>query len=83
MTVEQTFGILKRRFSCLHGELRLEPARACQVVTACCVLHNIGIALGDIIPAVDIFPQVDENPVVPLNLSGQRMRDHVARTFFS
>jgi len=41
--IERTFGILKRRFHCLHTELRLQPGPACRVIVACCVLHNISI----------------------------------------
>lgn len=32
---------MKRRFDVLHGEIRLSPRKACQVVIACAVLHNI------------------------------------------
>lgn len=40
MKIECTFGIVKRRFSCLKG-LRVEPNRACRIIVACAVLHNI------------------------------------------
>ncbi|XP_061184381.1 putative nuclease HARBI1 [Saccostrea echinata] len=39
--VERGIGQLKRRFHVLHGEIRLSPQKACQVVIACAVLHNI------------------------------------------
>ena len=45
--VERTFGILKRRFHCLHGELRVKPEKACKIIGACCVLHNIAINAGE------------------------------------
>lgn len=38
--IENAFGILKERFSCLHG-LRVQPDYACQIFKACCILHNI------------------------------------------
>ena len=38
--IEMAFGILKARFSCLRG-LRVAPERACQIVSACVVLHSI------------------------------------------
>ncbi|KAK9980706.1 hypothetical protein ABG768_000296, partial [Culter alburnus] len=44
--IERTIGQLKRRFHCLHGELRLEPARAGRVIIACVVLFNISKDLG-------------------------------------
>lgn len=34
-------GQLKRRFHGLHGEVRLSPDKTCQVIVACCILHNI------------------------------------------
>lgn len=40
MKIECTFGIAKRRFGCLKG-LRVEPDRACRIIVACAVLHNI------------------------------------------
>lgn len=37
--VERSIGILKRRWACLR-RLRLQPAKACNVITACIILHN-------------------------------------------
>ncbi|KAG0427546.1 hypothetical protein HPB47_025404 [Ixodes persulcatus] len=39
--VERTIGQLKRRFHCLHAELRMLPERCCTIAVACCVMHNI------------------------------------------
>jgi len=39
-TVERCIGVLKRRWHCLHGELRLKPTVACNVICACVMLHN-------------------------------------------
>ena len=58
--VEQTFGILKRRFQCLHGELRTTPQNAVKYV----VLHNIGIDQVDII---NISTDDVENVLCPSN----------------
>ena len=38
--IEMAFGILKARFSCLN-HLRVTPDRACDIIVACSVLHNI------------------------------------------
>ena len=35
--IEHTFGILYRRFSCRHSEIRLSPQRACNVVVVCSI----------------------------------------------
>ncbi|XP_046585276.1 putative nuclease HARBI1 [Haliotis rubra] len=47
--IEQTFGILKRRFPCLSTGLRTNPTRACTYVISCVILHNIGIVKQDIV----------------------------------
>lgn len=47
--IEQTYGVLKRRFACLGSCLRVAPKKAAQIVLACAVLHNIGIERGDIV----------------------------------
>ncbi|KAJ1150528.1 hypothetical protein NDU88_003319 [Pleurodeles waltl] len=41
--IEWTFGILKARFRCLHvtgGSLFYSPKKVCQIIVACCMLHN-------------------------------------------
>ena len=40
--IERCNGVLKRRFACLN-KLRMNPERACDVIQACIVLHNITI----------------------------------------
>ncbi|KAL2085042.1 hypothetical protein ACEWY4_020560 [Coilia grayii] len=40
-TIERAFGVLKRRFHCLHGELRMIPERVCKIVCATVFLHNM------------------------------------------
>lgn len=37
--VERAIGVLKRRWHCLR-RLRLQPAKACNVITVCIILHN-------------------------------------------
>ena len=45
-TVERCIGVLKRRWHCLHGEIRLATRSVCKVITACVVLHNRATSLG-------------------------------------
>ena len=45
--VEQSFGSWKRRFHVLHSEIRMTPQRACSVIGACGVLHNIAVLLNE------------------------------------
>jgi len=47
-TVERCIGILKRRWHCLHTELRVSPHKACQIICACVVLHNFATRSGDL-----------------------------------
>lgn len=39
-TIERCIGILKRRWHCLHTELRVSPEKACEIICACVILHN-------------------------------------------
>ena len=85
--VQQTFVILKRRFQCLHGELRTTPPNAVKYVVACAVLHNIGIDQGDIINIatddVDI-PPPNDIPFIPVpgQNDGAVLRGRLVTHFF-
>ncbi|XP_071487649.1 putative nuclease HARBI1 [Diadema antillarum] len=48
--VERCIGQLKRRFHCLHDELRVTPRRACRIITACAILHNLAKDMGMPLP---------------------------------
>ncbi|KAJ1203756.1 hypothetical protein NDU88_007537 [Pleurodeles waltl] len=44
--IERTFGLLKARFRCLHmtgGSLFYSPKKVCQIIAACCILHNLAL----------------------------------------
>ncbi|KAJ1194330.1 hypothetical protein NDU88_003619 [Pleurodeles waltl] len=44
--IERTFGLLKARFRCLHltgGSLYYSPKKVCQIIVACCMLHNLAL----------------------------------------
>ncbi|KAJ1167742.1 hypothetical protein NDU88_008131 [Pleurodeles waltl] len=47
--IEQTFCLLKARFRCLHclhmtgGSLFYSPKKVCQIIVACCMLHNLAL----------------------------------------
>lgn len=43
VVIEQTFGVLKSRFRCLHksgGSLQYEPVKCARIAVACMLLHN-------------------------------------------
>ena len=52
--VEQTFGILKRRFNVLHDGFRVEPRQVVEYISSCVVLHDIGIDRNDVVVNNDI-----------------------------
>ncbi|KAJ1175019.1 hypothetical protein NDU88_000310 [Pleurodeles waltl] len=44
--IGRTFGLLKARFRCLHmtgGSLYYSPKKVCQIILACCMLHNLAL----------------------------------------
>ncbi|KAJ1116160.1 hypothetical protein NDU88_004379 [Pleurodeles waltl] len=44
--IEQTIGLLKTRFRYLHmtgGSLFYTPKKVCQIIVACCMLHNLAL----------------------------------------
>lgn len=47
VTIEQSFGQLKRRFPILRYGVRLKLDRVATCVTACFVLHNVAKRLND------------------------------------
>lgn len=44
--IEQSFGVLKRRFAILKSSLRVKPKFGSQIIVACCALHNLFILCG-------------------------------------
>jgi hypothetical protein len=84
--IEQTFGVLKRRFQALHHEMQTEPPQAAVYVVASVVLHNIGLERGDTLPN-------DDGNVLPVDGDGMMghvqgrndgiaMRHHIVTNFF-
>ncbi|XP_071119318.1 putative nuclease HARBI1 [Haliotis cracherodii] len=83
--VEQSFGILKRRFSCLHSGLRTTPQNACKIITACVILHNIGIDRKDIINVDHDDIDTNNNVIVHVadEWTGSNVRKNLCQQFFS
>ena len=82
--IEQTFGVLKRRFPALSYGFRCSPSRACETVVACAVLHNIGIERGDVMGRVAEEVEMDGHvaAVGPADNHGARFRDAFANAHF-
>lgn len=81
--IEQTFGILKRRFACLSLGLRVAPMKASIITLACAVLHNIGIERNEIIPLEEIEDNNTDHGINANEGNGNAMRDHIRATYFS
>lgn len=81
--VEQSFGRWKRRFHVLHSEIRMTPERACSVIGACAVLHNIAVLLNE--PMDDDPLDDDPEGIDPYHgpQRGLAMRDHICNTYFA
>ena len=70
--VECTFGLLKSRFRCLDksgGTLLYSPNFVCQIIGACCMLHNFAMRRGleielrdNLTPEPDIPPLTEATP---------------------
>jgi len=65
VVIERSFGLLKSRFRCLDksgGTLLYSAEKACQLVTACAVLHNFAISRR--IPATVDAAVVDRDAAI-------------------
>ena len=81
--VEQGFGQTKRRFHCLHVELRVNPSKACKIFVACAVLHNICKDIGLLDDDIENYHNGDDdqqNFILPHDIS---MRAHITQTYFA
>jgi hypothetical protein len=88
--IEQSFGILKRRFYALHNELRVSPQKAVKLICTAAAFHNLAVdcqlngqlneqtlldqALDDYV----ISDADDDGPELQVNY-----RDYICDTYFS
>lgn len=87
--VERMYGVLKRRFPILHSGMQLRRTHLIQqVISVCCVLHNLCIDMGDTIDldAFGVLPaneDVEDEAAPPPQLNRQRrlVRDEIVATF--
>nr|XP_027220381.1 putative nuclease HARBI1 [Penaeus vannamei] len=71
--IEQTFGVLKSRFRCLHksgGALQYTPEKCAKIVACCMLLHNICVKRG--IPFQDILENDDPPEEAVMNFIPER-----------
>ena len=85
--IEQSIGILKRRFHGLHVELRVDPTKCATIVVAAVVLHNIAMQRAE----REEFDHQEDNLDCNGNLAddtaacqaARQMRDTFAQRFFT
>ncbi|XP_068565314.1 putative nuclease HARBI1 [Cebidichthys violaceus] len=70
--IEMAFGLLKTRFQCLC-HLRVKPDRACDIIVACTVLHNIAIIRRERAPRVALQMNWDNPAIFPDNVNDPRI----------
>ncbi|CAK1578459.1 unnamed protein product [Parnassius mnemosyne] len=85
--IERLFGVLKRRFPCLHYGLGLKTTNIPPIIVACAVLHNIAISRQDeVVEEDDPLTIVEEEIMVqPSNETNQNfiVRTSLVNTYFS
>ncbi|XP_061177041.1 putative nuclease HARBI1 [Saccostrea echinata] len=78
-TLQLTISILE------ISSFRTKPERACRIVTACTILHNIGIERRDILQDADVMNDVcamADDLQVQDDAVGRTVRDHIRDTYF-
>ena len=84
--IERCNGILKRRFHCLHGELRVSPERVCNIVAACIVLHNRAVDYKHVMDedtTVEPMEDSELDPTATNSTQGTLMRQRIIASHFS
>ena len=84
--IERVNGQWKRRWGCLHGELRVDPPRACKIIIACAVVYNISKDLyGDEGEQQDDDhePEDGDDDDERGDNNGFAVRDSIVRNFFT
>nr|XP_033488794.1 putative nuclease HARBI1 [Epinephelus lanceolatus] len=80
--VEMTIGLLKARFQCLC-HLRVTPERACDIIVACVILHNIATIRGEQHPDLQM-EEHDDDPIHPADIQdGRAVRDIICHNHFT
>lgn len=82
--IESTFGIMSNKFRVFHTPINVGFKNAKNIIKACCILHNF-IRIRDGYRIEDTFTiegMVDISNV-PINRSGNALREHFAEYFLS
>ena len=79
--IEMSFGVIKSRFNCLRS-LRVSPERACQIISACVVLHNIATIRKERAPHVPLVALDIVDPITLDHPTGAAIRQAITTQFF-
>ncbi|XP_019903998.1 putative nuclease HARBI1 isoform X2 [Esox lucius] len=80
--IKTTFTMLRARFGCLKG-LRVSPDRACDIIVACAVLHNIAMIRKEAPPCINWMPSNKPEPLHCDHQKGTALRDVIAAQLFA
>ncbi|MBN3295440.1 HARB1 nuclease, partial [Amia calva] len=80
--IEMTFGVIKARFACLQA-LWVHVERACEVVAACVVLHNIATIRKERAPCQLPMPPDLVDTVTLDHPTGRAVREAITNQFFN
>ena len=89
--IEQSFGLLKLRFLCLHkfgGCLVYSPERCLRIITSCFILHNICIDYNiqideDLVPEEAEEEDLNEQQMAPVREDVRRAGVQVRNTLIA
>lgn len=83
-TIERCFGILKRRYPCLHYGIRTKLSTTLAVVIACAILHNISIQANDSIEELPILEEIkfDKKASTKCTVAGRVKRERIVQQNF-
>ena len=80
--------MLKGRWRSLDtsgGRLLYDPKKVCQVILACCVLHNICVSRGIELPEEEMRMDPDDHPPIPagenMHITALRRRELIHRLY--
>lgn len=77
--IERCFGSWKKRFPCLSRQLNTKVTTSLMIISACAVLHNIGVQVNEVVPD-DQQEELFQQPIEPPQ--NDRGRGRVIRNSF-
>lgn len=79
--IEMTYGVIKFHFNCLC-DLWASPERACQIIAACVVLHDVAVIKKNRAPRVQMVAPEIVDPITHDHPAGVAVKDATTQKFF-